>query len=231
MWPIAIGLLAYVYLIVPIIVYVRRRPMASGLAPEWCETEKPLLADDRAFLEGTETALARIGFGPPTRFTSQGARVAVHMSVLLHRDGYTLATIASAVGRRRAVAFGTSFGADQKMFTTNQSISRLFPNMPHVDAIRCASITDPVALFEIHRRRTEKVAAVSAIPDGDVLAHANRETRRVREWLTAIGYVRRATDGSERLTLRGVFLMAWRRLPPWKQINDWRDARSQMAFN
>jgi len=25
--------------------------------------------------------------------------------------------------------------------------------------------------------------------------------------------------------------MVWRLLPPWKQINDWRDAKSQVAFD
>jgi hypothetical protein len=37
-----------------------------------------------------------------------------------------------------------------------------------------------------------------------------------------------------RPTMRGALLMVWRLLPPWKQINDWRDARaarSQVAFD
>jgi hypothetical protein len=221
MWPIAIGLvLAYIYLVVPLIVYLRRRPLSEALVTEWSTT-------DHAFFNDAETTLQRIGFSPPTHVSSKGGRFVTHMSILLDRGGLTVATIASvADGRRRAVAFRSQFGDGQMLVTTNQSIGRLLPRLSFMHGVRCAGVTDPASLLEIHRRQLAKVSAVAAIPDGDVLGYANRETRRLRDELGARGYV----DEAERITLRGTFLMAWRRLPPWKQINDWSDARAAAAF-
>jgi hypothetical protein len=222
MWPTAIALvLMYVYCLVPLIVYFRRRPLAEAIVPEWSTT-------DHTFFDEAETALLSLGFGPPTHASSKGGRFVTHLSILVHRDGLTVATIASAAdGRRRAVEFHSHKGDGQVLVTTNQSIGRLLPRLSFVHTIRYPAVTDPTSLFAIHQRRLTTVSPVPAVPDGDVLGRANRETRRVRDELKARGYV----DETERLTLRGTFLMCWRRLFPWKQINDWRDAKSQMAFD
>jgi hypothetical protein len=221
MWPTAIALvLAYFYFVVPIIVYLRRRPLAEGLVPEWSTT-------DHAFFADAETALERRGFSPPTHVSSKGGRFVTHMSILVHRDGLIVATIASiADGRRRAVAFRSHYGDGQMLITTNQSVGRLLPRLSFAHAIRYPAVTAPTSLFEIHQRRLTEVSPAPAVPDGDVLGYANRETRRLRDELKARGYV----DRSERMTLRGTFLMAWRRLFPWKQVNDWRDAQAAARF-
>jgi hypothetical protein len=221
MWPTAIALvLACVYLVVPIIIYLRRRPLAESFAPEWSTT-------DHAFFNDTEATLQRSGFSPPTHVSAQGGRYVTHMSILVHRDALTVATIASvADGRRRAVAFRSHYGDGQMLVTTNQSVGRLLPRLSFVHAIPYPAVTDPIALLAIHRRRLTKVSPVPAVPDGDVLGYANRQNGRIRDEFKARGYV----DQTERITLRGTFLMTWRRLFPWKQINDWRDAQAAARF-
>jgi hypothetical protein len=217
------------YLLMPIIAYLRRKPLTGTLDPQWYADDTP-----REPLTATETALEREGFSPPTRLSAEGARAVAHMSVLRHKDGTTVATvaiiIAATTGRRtRSLLFRSHLADERVMITTNQS-SRLFPSMPYHDGMRFLTVRDPAALWTIHQRRLAHARVVPVIPDGDVVGYVNREARRLREAFIAMGYIRKESDGTERVTLLGAALLAWRRTFPWKQMNDWRDARAAAVY-
>jgi hypothetical protein len=170
------------------------------------------------------------------------AKMASYLSVQERQDRSAVA-VAMAVqvkASQRTVVrcvlnLRSDFADGRTMFTTNTKTGSAFPRDPSHDALRLPAITDPTKLWHIHQRRVEKRgSAVRPTVDSDLIGYAKRELEEGQQrWIT-IGYYRRMSNGGVRPTMRGALLMVWRLLPPWKQINDWRDARaarSQMAFD
>lgn len=226
MW-IAIGFVVGFYLWVPLVQYLRRKPLTGTIDPQWQPDPSPVDSPDTAPLE-------RVGFSPPIRLRAEGARSVAHMSLVWHKDETTVATtttmIADSGRRNHALIFRSHLSDGRVMITTNQRQGRLFPSMPYHASICCRTVRDPVDLWKIHQRRLEAVQVVNPIPDGDAVAYVNREARRLRDGFIQMGYIRKESDGTERVTLLGAALIAWRRLFPWKQVNQWRDARAAAAY-
>jgi hypothetical protein len=231
MW-IALGFIVAYYGMVPIIHYLRRRPLGGTFDQQWD------LASDGEFPVQTETQLQLVGFSPPTHLYADGATAVAYMSLLRHKDDTTVATATTMIttraptaGRRTMALLFRSHCADGRvLITTNQATGRIFPSMPYHDSMRFGDVRDPAALFLLHQRRVAVEHVVNPIPDGDIVAYVNREARRLREGFIAMGYIRKQSDGTERVTLLGSALLAWRRLFPWRQINNWRDARAAAAY-
>jgi hypothetical protein len=214
MW-IVLGIVAAYYVLVPVATWMRRRPLGGTDEPQWTLDQLPIGPEALAYLESTQTALERAGFGPPTRLST------VSGSVVAHRGGQI----------RCSLVFRSHMADGRVVLTTNQLSGRRYPSMPYMDGLLFAAVREPRALWEMHQRRIHGQDALRAIADGDIAAYVNREARRIREGLIAMRYVHATPEGSERITLRGAVLIWWRRLFPWKQLNDWRDARAAAAFS
>jgi hypothetical protein len=234
MW-IVLGIVAAYYVLVPVATWMRRRPLGGTDEPQWTLDQLPIGPEALAYLESTQTALERAGFGPPTRLSTVSGSVVAHLWLLVQRDERTVATVSALSLRggqiRCSLVFRSHMADGRVVLTTNQLSGRRYPSMPYMDGLLFAAVREPRALWEMHQRRIHGQDALRAIADGDIAAYVNREARRIREGLIAMRYVHATPEGSERITLRGAVLIWWRRLFPWKQLNDWRDARAAAAFS
>jgi len=92
-------------------------------------------------------------------------------------------------------------------------------------------MTDPVALYRLHRFRAGErgmpLRAVTRAPD-PIAYHAAEMANTYAYWLR-IGYYRRQRDGTLRLTPKGALCTVWRGKFPWLQITRRHDRRVREA--
>jgi hypothetical protein len=242
MWTLLGILILGLYVVTPIVIYAQQRsPAADDAIAPLADTDNANLTDEsRSYLDGAEAALQREGFGPPARLVWRGtAKMVSYLSVLEHQD-HSAVAVAMAVQVRASsrtvvrcvLNLRSDFPDGRSMFTSNTKTGSAFPKNPRHDSQRFPTMTDPPALWRVHRLRVQKRGAtVRPTVDGDLIGYVKRELEDGQKRWTVIGYYSRMTNGGVRPTMRGALLMVWRLLPPWKQINDWRDAKSQVAFD
>lgn len=237
MWTLLGVLIASLYIGAPILIYFRQRSPSADDAVRLRvgDDDAELMPEARSYLTRAEAVLQREGFGQATSLTWRGtARMESYLSVLEHQDPSTIAVPMAvqvkASGKtvvRCVLNLRSDFQDGRSMFTSNLKTGRTFPRVPTHDSVRLPNVSDPVALWHIHRRRVEQraraVPTVQPTRDGDGLDYARREIEESHQRWIGIGYYRRTPNGGVRPTLRGAALMVWRLLFPWKQINDVRD--------
>jgi len=144
------------------------------------------------------------------------------------RDSAQVIAVTTAThtgGERRAmlVTFRTEFGDRSTIVTTNAHSPRVFPPNPTVDTVICSDLYDVTLLYQLHCARVARDAAgrtatVESLRDG-IAYLCNEHTETFQRLIKAGYYVEDARAGRYLATYRGAFLMTYRYLWPWKQIN------------
>jgi hypothetical protein len=226
MWGVIGTVLGLFYVGAPTLIYAQQRASDAddAVAPLTPADLVDLSDEARSYLDSTEAALQQEGFRQPVRLAVRAMKNSTgYCSGLEHED--RSAVVAAMVVQVRAqgktvvrciINIRSDFRDGCTMFTSNTKTSRTFPKVPNHDSARFPSVTDPVALWRIHRRRVgaraRTVPTVPVMPDGDVLAHAKREIAEGQERWLAIRYFQRMRQGGVRPTIRGAALMVWRML-------------------
>lgn len=127
------------------------------------------------------------------------------------------------------MTFLTQFSDGTAIVTSNTSSAGVFPRDPKVSSVRCPGIRDFGLLYRFHRARVERARGGRAA----TLDHMkDARTRMENDWtqtferLVGAGYY--SIDQARELyvpTLKGAFLMTYRLLPPFKQIQKLRRDR------
>ena len=123
--------------------------------------------------------------------------------------------------------FSTRFSNGKALETNSNRIAPLTPGNPDVRVFRFAEITEPEALYQIHRRLLEKYAGglwPAGEPKGEEIQRLVRVLENYGARHVEIGYMTLAEDGqSYQLTWKGAFLMAWRGLWPASLLRRMRE--------
>ena len=120
------------------------------------------------------------------------------------------------------VTFRTEFSDDTSIVTSNTSSLGVFPRDPKVSAIRCPGVRDLALLYRFHRARVERdrngrQATLQRVKDP--VSRMQSEHAETYERLVKAGYYTlNGLSESYVPTLKGAYLMTYRLLPPFKQI-------------
>lgn len=231
-------LLAQRYLYAPL------RARRKGVAPieaEFVPIELPDLPPDlsQAFSRGAQ-GLAACGFvalGHVTRRVANTRQDGFVSSWANHslrdRAGIVGVLTPSRNSRVRVaslITFGTEFSGGTSIVTTNRATPSCFPRDPLVSSVRCPGVDDIALLYRFHRARVERYrAGRSATMEGaqDVPARMRAEQQKTYQRLVAAGYY--SIDAARQCyvpTYKGAYLMTYRLLFPFRQIQRLRRNRS-----
>jgi hypothetical protein len=127
------------------------------------------------------------------------------------------------------VTFGTEFTDETQILTSNTKSAGVFPKHPLASPIRCPGVLDYPLLYRFHRARVQRDArgrtpTLERVTDpAEVMRREHAETF---DFLTRAGYfVLNQADQCYEATLKGAYLMTYRLLPPFKQIQKLRRDR------
>jgi hypothetical protein len=138
----------------------------------------------------------------------------------------------SAAGRRRVVTltvFHTEFSDETSIVTSNSPSPSCFPRDRQTSAVRCPGIYDCGQLYRFHQARVNRdrrgrVANLRRV--SDALERMRWEHAATYERLIEAGYYTLdATAQRYQPTLKGAYLMTYKLLPPFKQIQKARKDR------
>jgi hypothetical protein len=118
--------------------------------------------------------------------------------------------------------FRTEFTNGSVLVTSNWPKASAHPTDPDEDGVRCPGVLDMELLYRFHRARVEERRG-NRTPSLEMVANAverlQYEHRRTYRRLVAAKYYELDSAGKRYVpTLRGAFLMTYRLLPPFKQI-------------
>lgn len=209
---------------------------------------EPIDQELLAYLELTERKMMALGFCEPHRTTDRTTYPlpAVGSSLEHPRFGDQATIVAmrppEEFGSREpmySIAFDSEFVDGKTLLTSNVRMVRFWPDPRALDHIRLPNVTDPAALYRMHRMRVierrEKVAQkriVRGKTPEQRLVFIKRRHIDLYKHLVHSRYHRRTPKGL-RLTIRGAILTAWRQVFPWRNVDQWwlrRRARSVMRF-
>jgi hypothetical protein len=218
-----------------------RRQQAKDVKVDYVPIELPELAPEvaQAFFDATR-GLAACGFraiGHLTHCTHKTAQesyvsIWVNPSGVEHAQVIGVCTPSELQGLRvvTLVTFRTEFTDGSSIVTTSSSSTGVFPRDPKISAIRCPGIRDFALLYRFHRARVERdragrTATLDRVKDA--------RTRMENEWtetyhrLIGAGYYSLDLTRQQYVpTLKGAFLMTYRLLPPFKQIQRFQRDRA-----
>jgi hypothetical protein len=148
-----------------------------------------------------------------------------------------ISTLSAASGLKTVtlVTFRAEYSDGTSIVTTNSPSSSCFPADDRVNSVRCPGIWDVSLLYRFHRARVERhragrTAILERIKDPYVrmqLEHTETYERLVRAGYYVLDPMREYYVP----TLKGAFLMTYRLLPPFKQIQKTRkDRRADRAL-
>jgi hypothetical protein len=131
------------------------------------------------------------------------------------------------------VAFTTRYEGGEVFTTHNARIPGSFPRQPQTLKVRIPWIADVGQLYDVHLAITNAKASrgrkrllLDHVYGGDVAAYAQGVMREEMEQAADAGYLRLTRDGTQYVKpLRGAYLMAWKQMPPIKQLLARRDRR------
>ena len=209
---------------------------------------EPIDQELLAYLELTERKMMALGFCEPHRTTDRTTYPlpAVGSSLEHPRFGDQATIVAmrppEEFGSREplySIAFDSEFVDGKTLLTSNVRMPRFWPDPRALDHIRLPQVTEPAALYRLHRMRVierrEKVAQKKIVrgktPE-QRLVFIKRRHIDLYKHLVHSRYHRRTPKGL-RLTIRGAILTAWRQVFPWRNLDQWwlrRRARSVMRF-
>jgi hypothetical protein len=185
--------------------------------------------------------LQRCGFlsaGVATRLDSQiGQASFVELFINAgHNDSAQVIAVRtprpSAPARLTALlTFRTEFTDGTVIVTTNSATGSCFPPDPQIDSVRWRGCADLERLYQFHRARVKRDSGTRRATLKDVTSTVQRlENEHVRTFnrLTAACYFVVDEPGARFIpTIKGAFLMTYRLLPPWKQLNQYiKDRRA-----
>lgn len=148
-----------------------------------------------------------------------------------------ISTLSAATGLKTVtlVTYRTEYSDGTSIVTTNSPSSSCFPADKRVNSIRCPGVWDVSLLYRFHRARVERhragrTATLERVKDPCVrmqLEHTETYERLVRAGYYSLDPTREYYVP----TLKGAFLMTYRLLPPFKQIQRIRkDRRADRAL-
>lgn len=191
-----------------------------------------------AFHEASR-GLVACGFhalGHLTHFTSNTAQNS-YVSIWVNASTSTQAQIIGVCtpspieGLRvvKLVTFRTEFSDGTSLITSNSSSLGVFPRDPKVSSVKCPGIRDLALLYRFHQARVNRDRAGRTATLARV---KSARTRMEDEWtetyqrLIGAGYYSLDQTRAKYVpTLKGAFLMTYRLLPPFKQIQRLRRDR------
>lgn len=210
-----------------------RRQQAKDVRVHYVPIELPDLAPEvaQAFVDASR-GLVACGFqalGHLTHYTHKTAQesyvsIWVNPSGVDHAQIIGVCTPSELQGLRvvTLVTFRTEFSDGTSIVTTSSSSAGVFPRDPKVSPVRCPGIRDFALLYRFHRARVDRdrgrrTATLDHVKDA--------RTRMENEWtetfqrLIGAGYYSLDQTRQKYVpTLKGAFLMTYRLLPPFKQI-------------
>jgi hypothetical protein len=139
----------------------------------------------------------------------------------------------SATGQTKIaslVTFRTEHADDSAIVTSNTKSSGIFPKDPKVSSIRVAGLSDLSELYRLHRARisrdnTSRRPTLTKFVD--TASRIQLEHTETFERLIEAGYYVFDAAADEYIpTIRGAFLMTYRLLPPFRQIQRMRKNRA-----
>jgi hypothetical protein len=135
-------------------------------------------------------------------------------------------TALGAVSIVTLTTFWTEFTDETGIVTSNSSASGAYPSNPLMSVIRIPRAADVASLYRFHRARVERGQA-ERIPTLDSSREPLRrmwlEHTQTFERLIKLGYYTIDEVNQTYVpTLKGAYLMTYRLLPPFKQIQKWR---------
>jgi hypothetical protein len=156
---------------------------------------------------------------------------ASYMTVYVHDSLREIAQVIGVITQSKVAAyrvvtvvgFVTEYVDGTWIETSNSKSASVFPPNRRGKAIRCPGIWDLELLHRFHRARVERdgggrMATLDRAKSA--LARVEWEHRETFERLIRAGYFKMDAAGENYVrTVKGAYLMAYRLLPPWKQIN------------
>ncbi|HSZ55572.1 MAG TPA: hypothetical protein VK797_07935 [Tepidisphaeraceae bacterium] len=210
-----------------------RRQQTKDLNVDFTPIELPALPPDvsQAFYEGSR-GLVTCGFHAIGHLTHHvgNTRQNAYVSIWINPSVCDAAQIIgvctpSPVAHLRVVTlvtFRTEFKDGTAIVTTSSPSASSFPRDPRVSSIRCPGIRDFALLYRFHRARVDRDRA-GRTPTldrvQDPLSRMELEHRETYERLVRAGYYWLDPTGQKYVpTIMGAYLMTYRLLPPFKQI-------------
>jgi hypothetical protein len=217
-----------------------RRQQSKDVEVHYWPIELPQLPPEVAqAFDDASRGLVACGFHPLghlthyTHNTEQNSYVSIWVdpSSLDHAQiiGVCTPSHSQAIRVATLVTFRTEFSDGTAIVTSNSASPGVFPRDRNVSAVRCPGIRDFALLYRFHRARVDRdragrTATLDRVKDA--------RTRMQNEWtetyqrLIGAGYY--SLDETRQRyvpTLKGAFLMTYRLLPPFKQIQKFRRDR------
>lgn len=191
----------------------------------------------RALVADAVGDLERAGFARTTWYRSRSGSVTAVGALLEHPRRGDLASVvvmgAGTARPRRFVILETEWEDDYRVTTTDSAMASVFPRVPGLDAESLPSVQEPARLYRVHCARADRMRRDAprrhlARGEDPIAAERARQVANL-ERFAPLGYQYREGD-QLRPTFRGAFLMAWRLLPPLRQLQRRDRARRERAL-
>ncbi len=222
----------------PIVIRFRQtQPRSAEFAPAGSGTPAAVLAS----FDATRDALASHAFAEVGRLqqTNSSKGMAGFVQLLEQPTSsavcsrLVIADPASGDLRADLVVFLTERTAGLTLVTSNSTIIAPFPPNPRFDTVWFPDVRDPAALYALHEARVAQPGA-GVSRRTTVASHPVDYQRRLetvsKDHMVRCGYWWLDEDHRVyRPTWKGAILMAWRSLPPWRQLIRWQRTRRAAA--
>jgi hypothetical protein len=219
---------ALLYVVAPIVVKNRLTVKAVGTIHTVLAEQLP--ADVAAFIGATVQTLAPLGFRAVLSAREEDMTPGVTCYILVFVNAATgdtamaqfaISSLPRGPQRVPTIMFSTKFPDGSSVITTTFS-EPIYPPDPRVAAISLPDLRDATLLWEIHRRRRERLApgAIGVpVPQGREIQALADENAKLLARVAAAGYLTLDADGERyRPTWKGACLMSWKLLPPLRQL-------------
>ncbi len=225
--PVTIGvIIALWYVIIPRMVWKELEPQAAWQMEPFDPGLHATGAQASAFLSMSVGSLTARGFRQVGDLVHRGQITTTRVILLTHPDDHLVATVVVVATERLSNAAMVEFTAELSsgtVFDVNNSSSvSTFAKTPDHVTYRLPSVRDPARLHEIARtllRRDFGSAAVQQRDISDPAAFLKEATDREYRRQVRTGYFRfNERTGRYSPTLKGVYLMAWKLMFPFKAI-------------
>jgi hypothetical protein len=242
---VALGGGAVFYLATPLLIWKTMRLEATPTIVRIDLAELPLPDEVRQHLDAVDAQLRGLGFESRATLLLPSAtpNVISMLRMFVHpRAKYSAMAISMVtrvktengerVQHRPYVEFTTRYHDGQVFNTHNALAAGTFPLAPQVHTTRVPWILDVTKVCRIHDAITtaksggaRKVLRLDETFGGDEIAYLQASVREEYQNATNAGYLKFGPDGKAYVaTVRGVYLMTWREMPPFKK---WLAARTR----
>jgi hypothetical protein len=134
-----------------------------------------------------------------------------------NNDFANISVVLSPFSGIQYMEFSTHLASGKSIDTNTNSVLPLSPQNPDTRVFRFPDLTDPAALYEVHRGLVEKYSngmPVEAESKGHEIQRMVRVVENYGARHAKLGYMYLGANGQYRLTWKGAAFMAWRGLWP-----------------